>query len=72
MKPKIVFAPGCFDDLDMDQAELDEFVKMIQAKVEDGSLFEESRELDPNDPEDSETLDFVESKLRQASDRKAH
>jgi len=36
---KIVFAPGCFDNLDMNQEELDEFVKMIQDKVADGSLF---------------------------------
>ena len=41
---KIVFAPGCFDNLDMSQEELDDFVKLIQDKVADGSLFEEARQ----------------------------
>lgn len=56
-KMKIVFAPGCFDNMDMSQEELDEFVKMLETKVEDGSLLEESRSLDPDDPEDAEIIE---------------
>lgn len=59
-KPKIVFMPGCFDNLDIDQDELDSLMAEIQAKIEDGSIFEESRKLDPNDPEDAEILADIE------------
>ena len=63
-KPKIVFAPGCFDNLDMSQEELDEFVAKLESMVEDGSLFENSRLLDENDPEDREIM----QKLMDAED----
>lgn len=62
-KLKVVFAPGCFDNLDMSQEEMDEFVKMIQDKVADGSLFEESRPLDPDDPEDAELMERLETEM---------
>jgi hypothetical protein len=39
---KIEFAPGCFDDFEGTQEELDQLVKDIQAMVEDGTLFEDS------------------------------
>lgn len=67
---KVVFAPGCFDNLDMSQEELDEFVKMIQAKVEDGSIFTDSRPLDPDDPEDAELIERMIEESEQRSDRK--
>ena len=69
-KPKIVFAPGCFDNLDMSQEELDEFVKMLEQKVEDGSLFEESRQLDPEDPEDIEIIEHIAEEMSKNLDRK--
>jgi hypothetical protein len=69
-KPKIVFAPGAFDNVDMTQEELDEFIKMIEDKVADGSLFEESRPLDPDDPEDAETIQKVADALQESKDRK--
>ncbi len=68
-KLKIVFAPGCFDNLDMDQEELDEFVKMIQDKVEDGSIFTDSRPLDPNDPEDAELMARLEKDIENNAKR---
>ena len=67
---KIVFAPGCFDDLDMTQEELDEFMKMIQDKVADGSLLEESRQLDLDDPEDAELLKRLDEKMFENANRK--
>ena len=70
IKPKIVFAPGCFDNLDMSQEELDEFVKMIEAKVEDGSIFTDSRPLDPEDPEDAELIERMIQDSEERGDRK--
>ena len=69
-KLKIVFAPGCFDNLDMSQEELDEFVKMIQNKVEDGTLFIESRPLNPDDPEDAELLARMNADIEINANRK--
>ena len=66
---KIVFAPGCFDNLDMNQEELDEFIKMIEAKVADGSIFEESRTLDPEDPEDAELLERLDREMIENANR---
>jgi hypothetical protein len=41
-KPKIVFAPGCFDNFDGTQEELNEFVKMLGDMVESGEIFEKA------------------------------
>jgi hypothetical protein len=49
---KIVFDPGCFNNFEGTQAELDEFVKQIQAFAESGLLFENSVELTDEDIED--------------------
>lgn len=56
VKPKLVFMPGAFDDFDGTQEELDEFIKMIQAKVDDGSIFEDSRPIDPDSEEGQELI----------------
>lgn len=69
-KLKIVFAPGCFDTLDMSQEEMDEFVKMLEDKVADGSIFDESRPLDPDNPEDIELIEHLEMQLQENSNRK--
>lgn len=47
-KPKLEFAPGCFDDWDGTEEELQEFVAQIRQMVEDGSIFERSEPV----PED--------------------
>ena len=69
-KIKVVFAPGALDNLEMTQEEMDEFVKMIEDKVADGSLFTESRILDPDDPEDMETLQNIEDAMEETKNRK--
>lgn len=46
---KVIFAPGCFDNIDMTQEELDKLVQEIQAAVADGSLLENSQPVDPED-----------------------
>jgi hypothetical protein len=49
---KIVFQPGCFDDFEGSQEELDSLVKEIQDMVADGSLFENSKILTEDDLDD--------------------
>jgi hypothetical protein len=43
---EVIFAPGCFDDFEGTQEELDELVKEIQAMATSGELFERSTEVD--------------------------
>ena len=45
-KIEIVFAPGCFDDFEGTQVELDDLVKEIRSMVDSGQLFEESKPID--------------------------
>ena len=47
--PKIVFAPGCFDNFDGTQEELDELVAEINRMVESGELFEKATPVDLDD-----------------------
>jgi hypothetical protein len=49
---RVVFDPGCFNNFEGTQAELDEFVKQIQEFAESGLLFENSVELTDEDIED--------------------
>jgi hypothetical protein len=49
---QVIFDPGCFDNFDGTQEELDEFVKQIQEFAESGLLFENSVELTDEDIED--------------------
>jgi hypothetical protein len=44
-KMKVEFAPGCFDDFEGTQEELEEFQRLIQAGFESGDFLEESEEL---------------------------
>jgi hypothetical protein len=60
-KPEIVFAPGCFDNFEGTQEELDEMIAEIQRMAESGELFENSTELDleelaEEDPEFADKL----------------
>jgi hypothetical protein len=52
-KLKVEFAPGCFDDFDGTQQELDELVAEIHRLVETGEIFENSVDLDIEDLEDA-------------------
>jgi hypothetical protein len=60
-KPEIVFAPGCFDNFEGTQEELDEMIAEIQRMAESGELFENSQPLDldelsEEDPEFAQKL----------------
>jgi hypothetical protein len=52
MPKKIIFAPGCFDDLDLSQEELDALVEDVIRSVEDDSFEEDSRPLDEEEVEE--------------------
>lgn len=75
---KIVFEPGCFDDFEGTQEELNELMEAIQKQIESGDFLENSRELDEEyleelmeeDPELAERL--IGALMSDAPDRKLH
>ena len=48
---KVEFAPGCFDNFEGTQEELQEMIAMIRQMVSDGTLLENSEPLDMDDEE---------------------
>jgi hypothetical protein len=52
MPKKIIFAAGCFDDLDLTQDELDALVENIVQSVEDGSFEGDSLPIDDEEFEE--------------------
>jgi hypothetical protein len=61
---KIEFAPGCFDNFDGTQEELNELVVEIQRMFESGELEENSHEIELEDLDE----DIVEAIMRSAED----
>jgi hypothetical protein len=70
---KVIFDPGCFDNFDGTQAELDEFVKQIQEFAESGLLFENSVEMTDEDIEelDEETRQQIIRALERGDDKRS-
>ncbi len=66
-KPEIVFAPGCFDNFEGTQEELDELIAEIQRMVDSGEIFENSRPLDMDELVD-EDPEFAEKLLQSLSE----
>ena len=58
---KIEFAPGCFDNFDGTQEELQEMIAQIRQMVADGTLEENSK---PVDPDDEEFIKFMENQMK--------
>ena len=58
---KIEFAPGCFDNFDGTQEELQEMLAQIRQMAADGTLEQNST---PVDPEDEEFIKFMETKMK--------
>lgn len=56
---KVVFAPGCFDNFEGSQEELDELMTEIQRMVETGELFEKAVPID--ELGDDELRDIAEN-----------
>jgi hypothetical protein len=61
---KIEFAPGCFDNFDGTQEELDELVSEIHRMFKSGELEENSHEVDIEDLDE----DIVEAIMRSEED----
>lgn len=51
-KPKIIFAPGCFDNFDGTEEELAAMLADIHQMVEDGTLMENATRLTPEEEEE--------------------
>jgi hypothetical protein len=70
-KPEIVFAPGCFDNFDGTQEELDELVAEINRLVDSGDIFKKSKPLDPDtlDDEELEMLSDILNALEDGEDQ---
>ena len=78
-KVELVFVPGCFDDFEGSQEDLDELLAEIQRMVDTGEIFEKSRPLTEESFEEldeetqirlMEAYDSVESE--EAPQRKLH
>ena len=50
-KPEVIFMPGCFDDFEGTQEELQELIAHIHQMANDGTLFEESEPLTAEEEE---------------------
>ena len=60
-KLKLVFVPGCFDNFEGTQEELDKLVEEIQTRFENGSLFNESDTIELDTLSEAEYLAFNEA-----------
>ena len=70
-KIKIVFQPGCFDDFEGTQEELDDMLVEIQRMADTGELFENAVEVDDLDFDElDEDFQVVIDKILDPEDRK--
>lgn len=67
-KLKIVFAPGCFDNFDGTQEELDQLMADFQRMVDSGEIFEKAVPLDVDELLDSLDEDEIEDLINQLND----
>lgn len=70
---KIEFAPGCFDNFEGTQEELDELISEIKQMVENGELLENSKPLDFDElaeEEGDDVVDLLFDQLNQQENRK--
>ena len=70
-KLKVVFAPGCFDQFDGTQEELDQLMKEIQDMVDSGEIFEKSQPVDLDSLPD-EVIEQMSNLLTDSDERKLH
>lgn len=62
-KMKIVFAPGCFDNFEGSQEELDELIAELTRMAEDGTLMEQGEPLEVDDETDRFLMDALREYL---------
>lgn len=59
-KPELVFMPGCFDNFEGSQEDLNELIAEIQRMAESGEIFEKSVPLEDTDL-DEEEIKMIEN-----------
>ena len=59
-KPELKFAPGCFDNFEGTQEELQDLIAHIHQMVEDGTIFEDSEPLSPE--EEAQVYEMLRNK----------
>lgn len=67
-KVEIVFAPGCFDNFEGTQEELDQFVAELNRLVETGELMELARPIDFDEISDEDAEFFAQAMAGEISD----
>ena len=58
---KIEFAPGCFDNFDGSQEELDQLMADLQRMIETGELFERARPVDIDEMSEEEAYALAQA-----------
>jgi len=69
---KIIFDPGCFDDFDGTQEELDEMIAEIQRLADSGELFENAIPLEESDLLSEEEKEELNLRMDNFGKRKLH
>ena len=57
---EVIFAPGCFDNFEGTQEELDELVAEIHKMVESGELMENATPVEVDNLSDEEVEDLIQ------------
>lgn len=68
--PKVIFEPGCFDQFEGTQEELNELMAEIVRLAESGELEEHARPIDLDNEEDIEILSHIAEAELQRAQRK--
>lgn len=73
-KIRVEFAPGCFDEFEGTQEELDDMIAEIQRMADTGELFEDAQHLSLEDltalADEDEDYQIVIDKLIEPEDKK--
>lgn len=67
-KPEIIFAPGCFDNFEGTQEELDQMVADIHKMFESGEAFENAKQVDIKEFVEGLSDEEIEMMLEQLRD----
>jgi hypothetical protein len=59
--PEVVFAPGCFDNFEGTQEELDKLIAEIKGLAESGELFDKASPVDVDELDDEDLVLLAEA-----------
>jgi uncharacterized protein YqgV (UPF0045/DUF77 family) len=66
---KIIFAPGCFDQFEGTQEELDDLIKQIHEIAKSGELLEKATPIDIDEDDDTSDEELIDH-LLESNDQK--